>query len=141
MLSALLCSLFLCSSNDHVQYSSALVPGNMEGQAASERVEARSNTRTLCLQELTPTDPLLFMSNISLDPGGPDEMMWEESTILQNPQQLQNEQPQLTSVETGGIEPTTVDSTSDINFSSHMQLHSSGIATGMRVHTCKCIML
>ena len=131
MLSALLCALYLCSSDDCVQYSSALVPGNMEGQVASKTVEARSNTRTSCLTQETPTDPLLFKSNISLDTGGHDEMMREESTILQNPQQQQNEQPQLTSAETGAIEPATVDSTSDVNFSPHMQLHSTSIATGM----------
>ena len=126
MLSILPCFLFIYSSNGNAQHSSALVPGNLEGQTSSKMTEAGSNTTMQHLQE-TPITPL-SMSDISLG----DEIV-EENTTLQN-QQQQNEQTKLTNAEPGSIEPVAVDDQSNLYSSQHKQSDSSTVQTSMYLY-------
>ena len=130
--SDLVYSLFTCSSDDHLQHSSAALPvaGNVKGQTASEMVGAKSTMTMQCLQQ-EPTDPL-SMRDISSGIDLHDERTEEWSTLLQD----QDEQLKLIINEdtncNAEAEPVTVDSSSDSHLSSQpKQSQSSSVGTGM----------
>ena len=120
--------LIICSPNDQIQHCSALVAGlNLKAPAGSNEItETKSNGVAHSLQQ-PPNDSLLLR--------GDHDGMVEDSTILQN-QQQQNEQAQLTSAaDTVGIELSTVDSSSDChNRAPSKHSNSNGVETGMYLH-------
>ena len=106
-----------------MQHSSALVAGNLDGQAASE----------MNCSELTSTNPSAVRRSISI--GNDHDEMLEESTIILQNQQQQNVQPQLTEhtsaeLSDSDIEPATVDSSLD-SYTLPKKSHSSSVTTGM----------
>ena len=120
---------FICSSDDNVQHSYALVPGNLEEQTASEVVKATSNTMTHYLQQ-THINPSLHVSMSNVPIGNNHDEMMEETTTLQNQQPLQNEWPQLISTEED-VKRSTVGSSSDLHTLPHIKSYSSSVPIGM----------
>ena len=121
--------LIICSPGDHMQHCSALVAGiNLKEPASNEITdsETKSNGVTHSLQQ--PPNDLLPLRDDH------DDMM-EDSTILQD-QQQQDEQTQFTSAaDTIGIELSTVESSSDCHDrapSKHS--HSNSVETGLYLH-------
>ena len=115
--------LIICSPGDHMQHCSALVGGlNLKVPVSNEITETKSNGVTHSLQQ---------PSNDSIPLRDDHDDMMENSTILQD-QQQQNEQAQLTSaVDT----ESTVDSSLDCcNRAPSKQSHSSSVETGMYLH-------
>ena len=115
-----MCFWFICSSVDHVQHSSALVAGNLNGQAAGVNI--------------TATNPLAVRRSIGTIGNDHGDIM-EESTITLQNQPQPNEQTQVTehsSAEEDDIEQATatVDSLLD-PYTLPKKPHSSSVTTGM----------